>query len=127
MSSSDICLEKSPLFSYKVNMICIYQDEEQLSVAIFIVNCIMLVLLVKIGFESEKYRKRIVSPLKVVLSYKETYCVHSVRIVRWTQVLIFTSIWCGVFNAFTCIIGPNYRSWFLNEAFKDCLSDQKWY
>ena len=87
----------------------------------------MLVLLVKIGVQSEKYWQSIISPSKVVLSYKETYCVHSVRIVRWTQVLIIASIWVGVFNAFTCIIGPNYRSWFLNSAFKDCLPNQEWY
>ena len=69
---------------------------------------------------------RVVQPKPYNVSYKETYCVHSVKIVRGTQVLILVSMWSCLYNAFTCIIGTKYRDWFLTPAFKDCLLDPHW-
>ena len=71
--------------------------------------------------------QKVIEPNRFNLSYKETYCVHSVKIVRWTQALILVSMWSCLFNAFTCIIGTKYRDWFLTQAFKDCQDSPRWY
>ena len=112
------CEDVTNDFTYKVNMICYNESEETLDVIIFVLNCVLFFLLVKILFQSEKYIKKIVTPSKFVFSYRETYCVISVLIVRCCQLSILIAMWSCVFNAFTCIIGTKYREWFLNDAFK---------
>ena len=117
---------QSQAFNYKVNMICITEHAEDVSVFVFCLNIVVFVLLIKLAIKSQGYLQKVTEPKPHHVSYNETYCVHSEYIVRWTQVLILVSMWSCLFNAFTCIIGTKYRDWFLTQAFKDCQPNPHW-